>query len=75
VGTLFLLHIEGGIHIIYISLVQFFTQELYGLAKTLEVDYLAFPQEFDYIIYIGIIAEPQNIIVGYPCLLLWHVGI
>ena len=26
----------------------------------------------DDIIYIGIIADPQNVIIGYPCFLLWE---
>ena len=31
-----------------------------------------FPQEFDHIIHIRVIAEPQNVIVGCSGLLLWR---
>lgn len=66
------LHIKGRIHIVNILLVQFFPQKLHSFAKTLEMDDFSLPEEFDHIIYIRIIAEPENIVVGDPCLLLWY---
>ena len=56
---------------VYILFVQFFAEQLNCLSKSLEVYYLALPQEFDYIVDIRIITEPENIIIGYSCFLLW----
>ena len=64
--------IESWIHIIHILLIQLFPQELDCFTEALEVDNLPFPQEFDYIIYIRIVAEPEDIVIGGTCLLLWH---
>ena len=64
-----LLNIDGRVHIIHILLIQLFPQQLHGFSETLEVYNLPLPQEFDYIIHIGIITQPQNIIVSYPCFL------
>ena len=64
--------IEGWIHKIHIFLVQLFPQQLDSLAKTLEVDNLPFPKELDHVIYVRIIGQPQNIVIGDPCFLLWH---
>ena len=39
-------------------------------AKPLEVDDLPLPQEADYVVYIRVVGQPENVIVGEPCLLL-----
>ena len=66
--------VDGGVHGVDISLVQLPAQQLDGLAKPLEVDDLPLPQELDDIVHIRIIAEPENVVVGYSCLLLWHAA-
>ena len=34
--------------------------------------HLTLPEELDHIIDIGIIAEPEDVVIGHPRLLLWH---
>ena len=67
-----LLHIKCRIHIVYILLVQLLPQQLNRFSKALEVDNLPFPEEFDDIIHIRIIAQSQNIIIRYSGFLLWE---
>ena len=38
------------------------------------MDDLPLPQELDDIVHIRVIAEPENVVVGYSCLLLWHAA-
>lgn len=64
------LHIDGRIHKIYVFLVQLFPQQLNRFAKPLEMDDLALPQEFDDVIYIRIIRQPQNVVIGHSGFLL-----
>ncbi len=52
---------------------QFFAEQLYRLAETLKVYDFPFPQEFNYIIHIRVIAETKNIVIGYACFLFWCV--
>ena len=68
------LHIHCRIHIVHVFLIQLFPQKLNRLTKPLEVNDLPFPQEFDHIIHIRIIAKPQDIVIGDPGLLLWRVA-
>ena len=68
-----ILQIDGRIHAVDIALVELPAQQLDGLAKALEVDDLPLPQEFDHIVHIRVIAEPENVVVGYSRLLLWHM--
>ena len=69
------LQIDGRIHIVYILLVQLFSQQLNSLTKALEVNDFPLPQEFDHIVYIRIIRNTQNIIIGRSGLLFWHAKI
>lgn len=71
----FALHIKCRIHIVDVFLVQFFTKKLNRFAKTLEMNDFTFAKEFDHIVDIRIIAEPQNIVIRYSGFLLWHIGI
>ena len=64
--------VEGWIHKIHIFLVQLFPQQLDCLAKALEVDDFPFPKELDHVIYVRIVGQPQNIVIGDPCFLLWE---
>ena len=56
-----------------ILLIQFFAKQLHRFAKALEVYDLALTEELDHIIYIRVIAEPEDVVIGDPCLLLWRV--
>ena len=69
------LNIKGRIHKVHILLVQLLPQQLNRFSKALEMNDLPFPQEFDHIIYIRIIGKPQDIVIGHPGFLLWHIGI
>ncbi len=66
-----LLHIESWVHAVYIFLIQLFPQELAGFSKTLEMHNFPLPEEFDHIIHIRVVTQTQNVVIGYPCLLLW----
>ena len=63
------LDIESRIHKVNILRVQLFPQELHGFAETLEVNDLPFTQEFDHIVNIRIIGQPQDVVIGDPGLL------
>ena len=66
------LQVDGRVHAVDVPLIQLPAQKLYGLSEPLEMDDLPLPQEFDDIVHIRVIAEPENVVVGYSCLLLWH---
>ena len=66
-STLF--HIKRRIHIIDILLIQLLAEQFHCLAKSLEVYDFPFAQEFDDIVHIRVIAEPQNVVIGDPCFL------
>ena len=66
------LHIDCRIHVVYIFLVQFLPEQLNGFAEPLEVNNFPFTQEFDHVIHIRVIRNPQDIIIGCACLLLWE---
>lgn len=38
------------------------------------MDDLPFPEEFDDVVDVGIVGKPQNVVIGYSCLLLWHAA-
>ena len=67
-----MLHIEGRVHIVDVLLIQLFTQQLDCFAKPLEMNDFPFSQELDHIVYIRVITEPQDIIIGGAGLLFWH---
>ena len=71
----FSLQIDGGVQAVDVPLVQLPPQQLDGLPEALEVDDLPLPEELDDIIDIGIIAQPQDVVIGDPGLLLWHARI
>lgn len=52
---LLVLHIEGWIHIIHVSLIQFLAKQLDCLTETLEMDNFPFTEEFNHVINIRII--------------------
>ena len=70
----FFLHVKGWVHGVNILLIQLFPQLLDAFAKPLEVDDLPFPEELDHITDIRVIAEPQDIVISHPGLLLWRSG-
>ena len=53
-------------------MIQFFSQKLDRLTEPLEVNHFTLPEEFDHIVHIRIVAEPQNVVIGHPGLLLWE---
>ena len=66
--------VKAGVHKVEILLVHPFLGKAQTLAETLEVDDLPLPQELDDVVHIRVIAEPENVVVGYSCLLLWHAA-
>ena len=64
--------VDRWIHEINISAVQFFAQELDRFAESLEVYDLPLPEELDHIVHIGVVAEPQDVVIGHTGFLLWH---
>ena len=68
-GSIFLL-IERGIHVVHIFLVHFIFCQSESFAEALEVNDLSLPQEFDDIVHVGVVGQPQNIVIGFPRLLL-----
>ena len=70
--ALLILQVDGRVHEIHILMIQLFPQQLHGLTEALEVDNLPLPQEFDHIVNIRVIRQPQNVIIRGPGLLLWH---
>lgn len=69
---LFPLKIHGRIHAVNIAPIQLLPQKLHRLSEALEVNNLPFPEELDHIVYIRIIAEPQDVVICDPGLLLWE---
>ena len=67
-----MLFVERRVHAIHILLIQPFTQQLHCLTKALEMHDLSLAQELDYIVHIWIVAQAQNIIIGYTGFLFWE---
>ena len=63
--------VEGGVGEVDVFGVHALLAQAQALAKALEVDDLPLPQEADDVVYVGIIAETQDVIVGDPGLLFW----
>ena len=66
------LHIKCRIHIVYILLIQLLPQQLNRLSKTLEMNNFTFTKELNHIVYIRIVAQAQNVVVGCSGFLLWE---
>ena len=62
--------IDRRIHKIHIPAVEFLVKELDCFAKSLEVDDLTLPEESDHIVHIGIVAEPEDVVIGHTRFLL-----
>jgi len=58
------------IHEVDILLIQLFPQKLDSLTESLEMDDLTLSEEFDHIVHIRIVRQPQDIVIGNSCLLL-----
>ena len=65
--------VNGRIHAVYVLLVQLLPELFDGLAEALEMDDFPFPEETDHVIDIGVVTEPQDVVIGHPCLLLRHM--
>ena len=59
-----------GVDCIIILLIKPLCDSSEGFAEALIVNYFALTEEFNYVVYIGIVGEAENVIVGNPCLLL-----
>lgn len=56
--------VERRIHIVDIFLVKPLTQFLHSLPESLEMHDLSRTQEFDCVIDVRVIGQPQNIVIG-----------
>ena len=65
-----LFHIKSWIDGIKVLCIQFVLHHAKSLAKALEMDDFPLPQEFNYITHIRVITQSQDVVIGYPCLLL-----
>lgn len=64
--------VNCGIHIIDVLLIQAFPQILASFAKALEMDDLPLPEEFDDVIDIRVVRQPQDVVIGRAGLLFWE---
>lgn len=69
------LNVKSRVHIVNVLLIQFLSQQLNSLAKPLEVNDLTLTQEFDHVVDIRVITEPEDVIVGRARLLLWYIDL
>ena len=60
----FFLHVHGRVHKVDILGIQLLTEQLHRLTEALEVDHLALPEELNNIVYIRIVAESENVVIG-----------
>ena len=72
---IFLLHINRGVHIVHIFLVQSFAQALHRFAETLEMHDFSFSQEAQWREHIGVIRQVDEIFVGAARFLLCCDGV
>ena len=63
--------VKGGVGEIDVFGIHFLLAQPQALAKALEVDDLPLPQEADDVVYVGIIAETQDVIVCDAGFLFW----
>ena len=68
----FLSQIDGRVHAVNIPLVQLPAQQVHGFAKSLKMDHLPLPEELDDVVDVRIVREPEDVVIGDPCLLLWE---
>lgn len=68
------LQVDGRVHAVHIALIQLAPQQVNGFSESLKMNHLPFPEELDDIIDIRIIAEPEDVVIGDPGLLLWHAA-
>ena len=66
----FCLHIDCRIHKVNILPIQLLPQEFHCFAEPLEMDDLPLPEEADNVIDIGIVTDPQDVVISHPRLLL-----
>ena len=63
-AVLFLLDIHGRIHEVYILGIQLLAEQFHGFSKALEVDHLALPEELNDIVYIWVVTEAKDVVIG-----------
>ena len=62
--------VERGIKSVEVLLVELILRDAQAFAKALVMDNLAFAEELDGLADIGIVDQPQDVIIGRACLLL-----
>ena len=67
--------IKSRVHKVHILLVLLFPQQLHRLAEPLEMDDFPFPEEADHVVDVGIIAEAEDVVIGYTSFLLCRSNI
>lgn len=72
---LFLLLVKARVDIIHILLIQPILSKPQPLAEALKMHDLARPQEFDGVVDIGIVGQPQNVVIGHTSLLFCCDGV
>lgn len=65
------LFIKGRVGKVHVFLIHFLLSQLDSLAETLEMDNLAFPEEANDIIYVRIVRQAENVVIGEARFLLW----
>lgn len=65
------LHIKLWIKCIEIPAVQFFLDDSQAFAKTLVMDHFTFPQELNWLTYVIILHNPQDVVISASGFLLW----
>ena len=65
-----LFFVESGVAEVDVGGVHLFLAQADAFTEPLEVNDLPLPQEADYVVYIRVVGQPENVIVGEPCLLL-----
>jgi hypothetical protein len=66
-----LFFVESGVAEVDVGGVHLFLAQADAFTEPLEVDNLPLPQEADYVVYIRVVGQAEDVIVGEPGLLLW----
>lgn len=61
--------IKGWVIKVHIFTVHLFFAQPHTLAEALEMDHFSFAQEPDHVVHVRIVAETENVVVGFACLL------
>ncbi len=65
--------VKGGVVAVDVFVIGPLLDTTQAISKSLIVNDLTLPQEFDRIAHIRVIRQPQNVVVGHASLLLWGI--